>query len=206
MVGEGGAERRVRGQVEVIPLEGGAGSAEGHGGNVGQGGPEAEEMRLLLQRPGRRLPEGREVVEDVEPTAEGGRHQVPFPGLDRQVLHGDGGQARELGPAPAGVQAEEEAELRAAVEQTLPGGILPQGVDGAALRQVGRDGLPGAPAVPAAQEVGPEVAGLVGIEGRVERVGLVGAGAEAGDVGLVGDAREPIRLPPGLASVLAHLQ
>ena len=206
VVGEHRAEGRVGRQEERVPLEGLPGSPEGHGGDIGQGGPQAEEVGLPVQVLGLGLTQGRKVIQDVEAAAEGGHHQVPFPGLDGQILHGDGRQVLEPGPDLARVEAEVEAELRAAVEQPLPRRVLPDGVDAAALGQAGPEGLPAAAAVPGAQQVGLEVPGLVVVQGGVDRSGLVRAGRETGDVGLVRHAREAVQLAPGLTAVLAGLQ
>ena len=107
--------------------------------------------------------------------------EVALPPLEDQVPDGDGGEvALEAHPLLPAVCGEEEPELRAREEQVLLDRVFEQGVHGASLGQVARDGDPRLPGIGALQRVGLEVAPLVVVEGGVEGLRVDGGTTPAG--------------------------
>ena len=115
VVGEGGAEGRVVGGVEVVAAVADAGGLL----DIAQGVSHREEDGLFLEGLLGDLTKRRVVVEDVEAATEGAEHEIVLGAVDVHVADLDGRQtALELHPVRSlvdrGVDAELGADERAA--------------------------------------------------------------------------------------------
>ena len=94
-----------------------------------------EEVQIGFQNLGCELLEGGDVIQNPNAPSVGGRNEVPFPGMDHQVVNAHRGQAlTHLFPIGAPVHGEEDSELRAGKEQIRVLGIFPHHVNGIPVR------------------------------------------------------------------------
>ena len=123
---------------------------------------------------GRRLPERRVVVENVEAAAKGGEDQIVLAFLNGEVADGNGGKiAAQADPLLAAVDGEEQAELGADEEEIGVDGVLSDGERGAIGGEVAADGSPIRAAIGALQDVGLEVVVLVVVKECVDGIRVV---------------------------------
>ena len=121
VVRDDGAGRRIRPRVRRVPLRPAARAARllDHRAR----GQERDVLADDLRREGA---ERREVVEDPDPAPVRRDDEVLVVRGEREVPHGDGREvaALELGPRLAGVERDEEPELRPDVEEARPDRVL----------------------------------------------------------------------------------
>jgi hypothetical protein len=123
--------------------------------------------------------------------------------VNEDVVHGDGGQSAQLRPAATAVEAYEERELRARVEHVGIPWILAHDLDRMIDRQVARDRLPRAAAVPRAEGQRRQVLRPMGVHGEVRHLGVVVAGLDPADpLTLHGRGKARGQVGPAPAGVL----
>ena len=204
VVGEDGAEGRVRRGVVRVALEGlvQRKQTEAAGFDVAQRILHREEHGVFVETRFAEPAQRRVVVEDVEPAAEGGQREIVLPPLDLHLTDGDGGQAAlHPNPVPASVHRDVQPELGAEEQQILVDVILGDGPGDLALGQIAGDGRPAAAPVGALEHIGREVALLVVREGGEDGVGVVLRRLQLGDVAELGNSGKGLFGAPGGAAV-----
>src|SRR5215207_1232262 len=104
-------------------------------------------MDILLPNLGGELLQRAEVIDDVQASAVRGDHEVAFPRMNEDVIHGDRGELPELEPPAAALDGGVEPELRAGEQQVRVGRILSEDLYRPTLRQVAGDTGPRLPPV-----------------------------------------------------------
>ena len=184
IIGEHRSELRIGGRVEALAQKSFERMPVVLHFEVLQSLPDRKEQGRLFQVFGAEPSQGTVIVKDVEATPEGRQHQIAFPLLYGDIAHGDGRKsAFELCPFRTTVYTEVNPELRTYEEQVLVHVIFRHGVRTSADRQVGSDRGPCFSAIAAFEEIGPEVAVAVMVEGGVKDIPVVARSNNLIDVG-----------------------